>query len=123
LANKEVAISLESILPDSPVRLSVAAKIFFPDGSMTASGLRSEARKGNLTTERIAGKDYTTATYVEEMRSRCRVKAKEPDFGCNQPADTTRARSSKRLSGSSETEISNEALDAARRSVQKLKRG
>jgi hypothetical protein len=32
--------SIENVGPDSPVRLNVAAALAFPDGSMTASGLR-----------------------------------------------------------------------------------
>ena len=32
--------SREQIGPDTPLRLSVAAALAFPDGSMTASGLR-----------------------------------------------------------------------------------
>ncbi len=46
--------------PTAPLRLSVAAAIAFPDGSMSASGLRREAARGRLVIERIAGKDYTT---------------------------------------------------------------
>jgi hypothetical protein len=49
-----------NIFGDAPIRLSVAAKLAFPDGSMTASGLRREAARGRLLVERIAGKDYTT---------------------------------------------------------------
>jgi hypothetical protein len=33
----------EQIEPDTPLRLNVAAALVFPDGSMTASGLRWEA--------------------------------------------------------------------------------
>src|SRR5215217_8055213 len=32
-----------SISPDDPLRLAVAAALAYPDGSMTASGLRKEA--------------------------------------------------------------------------------
>jgi hypothetical protein len=49
----------ESYPQDRPLRLAVAAKVAFPDGSMAASGLRREARRGRLVIERIAGKDYT----------------------------------------------------------------
>jgi len=54
---------------DRPLRLAVAVKAAFPDGSMTASGLRREARRGHLVIERIAGKDYTTLNAIEEMRA------------------------------------------------------
>ncbi|PIT04497.1 excisionase [Bradyrhizobium nitroreducens] len=62
----------------TPLRLAVAAAVAFPDGSMTASGLRRENARGRLIIERIAGKDYTTLFYIERMRDLCRVKAKEP---------------------------------------------
>jgi len=48
----------EDIGDDQPVRLAVAAALAFPDGSMTARGLRREAARGRLVVERIAGKDY-----------------------------------------------------------------
>jgi hypothetical protein len=35
-----------------PFRLSIAAKLAFPDGSMTVSGLRREAARGRLRMER-----------------------------------------------------------------------
>ena len=38
---------------DQPLRLAVAAALAFPDGSMTASGLRREAARGRLVVERI----------------------------------------------------------------------
>ena len=50
----------EDIGHDQPLRLAVAAALAFPDGSMTASGLRRESTRGRLVIERIAGKDYTT---------------------------------------------------------------
>ena len=33
---------------NDPLRLAVAAAIAYPDGSMTAKGLRREAKRGNL---------------------------------------------------------------------------
>ncbi|WP_316166880.1 MULTISPECIES: excisionase [unclassified Bradyrhizobium] len=68
----------EAIGPHDPLRLSVAAAMAFPDGSMTASGLRRESARGRLIIERIAGKDYTTLFHIERMRELCRVQAKEP---------------------------------------------
>jgi hypothetical protein len=38
----------EQLAPDTPVRLEVAATFAFPDGSITASGLRREAARGRL---------------------------------------------------------------------------
>jgi hypothetical protein len=44
---------------ETPLRLGVAAALAYPDGSMSASGLRREAARGRLEIERTAGKDYT----------------------------------------------------------------
>lgn len=65
--------------PDAPLRLSLAAKLAFPDGSMTASGLRREAARGRLRIERIANKDFVTLTEIKRMRELCRVPANEQD--------------------------------------------
>jgi len=69
------------ISPDTPLRLSVAAALAFPDGSMSASGLRRERDRLRLIVERIAGKDYTTLANIERMRELCRVDVKVPDCG------------------------------------------
>ena len=71
----------EDIGHDQPLRLAVAAALAFPDGSMTASGLRREAARGRLAIERIAGKDYTTLANIERMRELCRVEARGPACG------------------------------------------
>src|SRR6476659_4763959 len=69
------------VTPDTPLRLSVAAALAFPDRSMTASGLRREAARGRLVTERIAGKDYTTLANIERMRELCQVQVRAPGCG------------------------------------------
>jgi hypothetical protein len=68
----------DEIKPDTPLRLSVAAALVFPDGSLTASGLRREGARGRLLIERIAGKDYTTLANIERMRELSRVEVKGP---------------------------------------------
>jgi hypothetical protein len=60
-------LSRGAIKVDTPLRLSVAAALAFPDGSMTASGLRREAARGRLVIERIAGKDFTTLANINRM--------------------------------------------------------
>src|SRR5258707_9260339 len=45
----------------APLRLSIGAKLAFPDGSMTASGLRLEAARGRLRIERIADENAKAA--------------------------------------------------------------
>ena len=69
----------EQVTPDTPLRLGIAAARAFPDGSMTAAGLRREAARGRLIIERIAGKDFTTLANIERMRELCRVQAKGHD--------------------------------------------
>ena len=106
---------------DRPLRLAVAAKVAFPDGSMTASGLRREAKRGRLVVERIAGKDYTTLDAIQEMRRLCRVEAKGRACGSNQPEEN-RAEYSSTPSGSSGTGAPSGALAQARAKLQRLKR-
>jgi hypothetical protein len=77
---------------DTPLRLKTAVEIAFPLGGMTVSGLRSEARKGNLVIEEIAGKQFTTLRHIEEMREKCRDNRKGQGCGSN--------RSAKRMEGS-----------------------
>jgi len=104
---------LPSYPVDRPLRLAVAASIAFPDGSMTASGLRREAQRGRLVIERIAGKDYTTLAAIEKMRELCRVEAKGHGSGCAKPSMTELAGSRTRPSGSSKTANTERARDAA----------
>ena len=51
-------------------------KIAFPDGSMTASGLRKEAARGRLTIWRVANKDYTSLVAIRDMMDKCRTEPK-----------------------------------------------
>jgi hypothetical protein len=68
----------QQIGPDTPLRLDVAARVAFPGGGMTASGLRREAARGRLTIERIAGKDFTTLAAITTMREKCRAQPPLP---------------------------------------------
>jgi hypothetical protein len=45
-----------NIALNTPLRLEIAAALAYPDGSMTASGLRREAGRGRLAIERVAGR-------------------------------------------------------------------
>jgi hypothetical protein len=75
----------EGIGPDTPLRLDVAARVAF-HGGLTAAGLRREAARGNLTIERIAGKDFTTLRAIAAMREKCRVQLHHPGSGCENAA-------------------------------------
>src|SRR6267378_2293982 len=105
----------DTIDVDTPLRLSVAAALAFPDGSMTASGLRREGARGRLVVERIAGKDYTTLANIERMRQLCRVGARVPDF----ISDSVE---SEKLSGSSSTTAMRSAQVRARAISARLKK-
>jgi hypothetical protein len=106
---------------DAPLRLSVAAKLAFPDGSMTASGLRREATRGRLQVERIAGKDYTTLEAIKRMRELCRVQAKEPACA-NERRDTVMGSSSPKAPGSSQMEAAVSPQDALRARLKQSRR-
>ncbi|MFG1179005.1 excisionase [Xanthobacter versatilis] len=111
---------LDEVTDTMPLRLSVAAALAFPDGSMGSSGLRREAAKGRLAVERIAGKDYTTLRAIEEMREKCRVQPKAPVSGSNPKNGIRPGGSASDPSGSSATGHLRSALDALLLTAQQL---
>jgi hypothetical protein len=114
---------IDKISATTPLRLAVAAEIAYPDGSMTATGLRREAARGKLAIERVAGKDYTTLAAIDEMRTLCRVKLKAHVSGSSQESPQPKREPRGKLSGSSKTERGGLALDAARMTAERLKKG
>src|SRR5262245_16040465 len=98
--------------PTTPLRLAVAATLVYPDGSMTAGGLRREARRGRLAIERTAGKDYTTLAAIEEMRQLCRVVPKVRVCGSVPPGGTRAGKSHTQSAISFSMEAANSALEA-----------
>jgi hypothetical protein len=105
---------------DAPLRLEIAAQIAFPDGTMTASGLRKERNRGRLVTELIAGKEFTTLADIQRMRELCRSEAKARD--CGQRSDArTRAGRAGNPAGSSSTEGQSAALASALRTAERLR--
>lgn len=124
-SNKPMRLALpprEQIEPNTPLRLSVAAALAFPDGSMTASGLRRECSRGRLVIERIAGKDYTTLANIERMRELCRVEARVPGCGFGQRVEKV-AESSDMRSGSSSMAPNTSPQGALRMKLAKRKSG
>jgi hypothetical protein len=109
---------LDKVKPDTPLRLDIAATLAYPDGSMTASGLRKEAGRGRLVVERVAGKDYTTLASIQRMRELCRVNPKVPDSGSNPEDKTKTAQFGSEQFGSSATE----RASSARARLQKIAR-
>ena len=112
----------DEVKPDTPLRLDVAVALAFPDGSMTASGLRREAARGRLVIERIAGKDYTTLANVEKMRELCRVENSHLGSTCEPHEKPRTANSERRQSGSSSMAGSTSPQDALRAKIDKRSR-
>jgi hypothetical protein len=113
--------SPETITPDTPLRLDIAARLAFPPGGMTASGLRREASRGRLTIERIAGKLFTTLRHIENMREQCRDRQRDHAYGSN-PSNEQRTESlSAGRRGSFATERASAARAALERTAQALK--
>jgi hypothetical protein len=92
--------SLQDVPLDAPLRLGIAARLAYPDGSMTASGLRKEAGRGRLAIERVAGKDYTTLSAIAEMRKKCLLEPKGRGSGLGRNADQPVENSSPNRPGS-----------------------
>jgi hypothetical protein len=103
-----------TVRDETLLRLAVAAALEFPDGSMTASGLRAEARQGHLRIWKIAGKHYTTKQALQEMRNLC-VQSNRPDSNC---AEHVKAAA---IGGSLNTKSAKSAQAAAKASAQRLK--
>jgi hypothetical protein len=118
--NRKLTIDPGLIADDTPLRLDAAAAIEFPDGSLSASGLRREAAKGRLIIERITGKDYVTKKAIKEMRERCRAHLKGLTSGFGQLAEINPA-PSRAPDGSSRTVDVKAAQAAALETVRKLK--
>jgi hypothetical protein len=78
----------------TPLRLGIAAKLAFPDGSITERSLRAEAKRGRLTVERIGNKDFTTLEAIERMRELCRVQPNLPGPICGKNTEDTQSTSS-----------------------------
>jgi hypothetical protein len=113
--------ALDEIALDTPLRLATAAALAFPDGSMTASGLRREAERGRLAIERIAGKDFTTLAAIAEMRELGRQNPKDRVSGSAKPGAARAGEQPTRPSGSSSTENIRRARAAAAMTVSALK--
>ena len=106
---------------DKPLRLDIAAKIAFPDGTMGAAGLRKERDKGRLITEMIAGKEYVTLAEIDRMREKCRVQPKVPVSFGGRKAERLTDQSAARQDGTSRTSGSDTALDLAEMTAMRLK--
>ena len=111
--------------PESRYTLKEAAERFFPGGTMTVSGLRTEHRKKRLRIERVAGKDYVTASAISDMLKACVVQPKEDDQ-CrvreSRPASISAPDPEPLHTGSSSTERKSLAQERLHLTLQKLKK-
>ncbi len=89
-------MSVRAYTPDSPMRLDEAARIAFPLGNMTKSGVRREIERGNLDASRIAGRYFVTLLAIREMMDRCRVQKHHPDCGSDRQQPTVQQSGSSR---------------------------
>jgi hypothetical protein len=103
------------ITDDTPLRLDAAAKLAFPNGGMTASGLRREWARGKLDIYRVAGKDYTTLAAIKKMRIKCQDPYRRPD-------STSDAAPTVPATGSSSTKDNKSAQARLKMIAQGLKR-
>jgi hypothetical protein len=122
MARKPTSPPRDHIGDDTPLRLDVAAALAYPDGSMTASGLRREAGRGRLVIERTAGKDYTTLRYIEQMRELYRVEARVPASGSAPHGATRQAKLPNGRFGSSSMGGGTSPQDALRAKLSELSR-
>jgi hypothetical protein len=98
---------------DTPLRLAIAAKIAFPNGGVTATTLRTEAKRGKLVIARVGGKDFTTLNHIKRMVERCHVKPNRPDCDSSPNSETRVVDSPAPQAGLSTMEAANLELAAA----------
>jgi hypothetical protein len=103
--------------PQSPLSLEEAAELCLR-GLVKASTLRAAAERGELATERLGRRIVTTPADIEAWRMKCRDRERER--AC---ISGPRAEQPAPPSGSSETEASRLALDAAKATARALKSG
>ncbi|WP_157014666.1 excisionase [Mesorhizobium xinjiangense] len=107
---------------DALIRIDRAVKIAFPDGTMTAKGLRRERDAGRLETHIIARKEYVTLAAIDRMIELCRVQPRVPASSGERKAFGKTGQSGARPGGGSETERISTARAAAMARLQELKK-
>jgi hypothetical protein len=105
-----------------PIRINLAAKIAFPDGSIGPKGLRKERDAGRLVTEIIADREYVTLAAIEEMRELCRVRPKEPALSGEKRAGSPTAPFPTPPDGMSAKETASIAQEKAKQILARLKK-
>jgi hypothetical protein len=106
-------MTTETIEKHLLIRLETAAKIAFPDGSVTVS-LRKQIKLGRLIAWLVGGKYLTSLNEIERMLEKCRVTPSRPDSGTVSQGGQNKVAVPKKASGSSFTTDANLARDAAK---------
>jgi hypothetical protein len=112
-APKRKPVLPDTVTPSTMLRLVAAARIAFPDGSISVGAMRRLAADGLLTIYEIRGKQFTTLDNIEEMKIKCRVQAKDRDSSFSKPKAAPEC-------GISATGNKPTALDALKANAHKL---
>jgi hypothetical protein len=76
MPRRAASFSRTDVAEDTQLSLQAAARLAFPDGTVSARTLRAEAARGKLAIFRIGKKYYTTVAEIERMIERCPVQPK-----------------------------------------------
>ena len=112
----------ETIDPNQPLRLETAARLKFPDGSVSVAALRKLIKSDRLVAWRVAGKDLTSIHELDRMLERCRAPKDHPDFGTENHERPKMDGAQKRERGSSCTVDVKSAQAAAKATLEALKK-
>lgn len=104
-----------------PIRLKTAARIKFPDGSVSEPALRAALKSGRLMGFKVNGKYLTTLDDVERFKSQCRVTPKDLDSGFGTHVPQNRDELPKKESLSSSAMDAKLARDAALMTARRLR--
>jgi hypothetical protein len=108
---------LSPLSTDAPLSLDEAAALLLR-GLVKGSTLRAAAERGDLTVERLGRRIITTPAAVQQWRELCRDRERERASISGRPGEPAQ-----QPNGSSETEQSRLALDAAKATARALKGG
>jgi hypothetical protein len=100
---------------DEPMTLAEAVAVFFPNGPLTLSSLRTAVCAGQLAVVRVAGKDLTTPKAVKQLVTPC------PAAKQNRPACISGQNDVDRGPGSSLIAAGKSAQAATRKRLKELR--
>jgi hypothetical protein len=124
---KRIVVIPDNITPITMLRLAIAARVAFPDGSMSVGALRREGKAGRLKIYEIARKHFTTLFDIQQMRERCNIvagdeAARARNSICATPSDPVACGDGSSSTDHHPASASSEALAHLRVIAQKLKK-